>query len=86
VLVYGGQRRQAKAAADFLEAWRVAMLLDELVEVIENLALPFGKREHRLLLEKAGKCNRARRTIPARRLTLAGTIRKRKAKVNISIS
>src|SRR5262245_35818712 len=33
--------------ADFLETRRVAVLLDEFVEVIENLALPFGEREHR---------------------------------------
>src|SRR5436190_22310646 len=31
---------------DFLEARRVAVLLDELVQVVENLALPFGEREH----------------------------------------
>ena len=46
VLVHRGQRREAEAPADFLEARRVAVLLDELVQVIEDLALPFGERKH----------------------------------------
>src|SRR5207237_7537690 len=47
VLVYRGERREAEAASDLLEARRVAVLPDELGEVIENLALPFGERKHK---------------------------------------
>ena len=52
VLVDRGQRRQAEAAADFLQARRVAVLLDELVEVVENLALAFGERLHGASFER----------------------------------
>ena len=44
--MHRGERREAEAVADFLEARRVAVLLDELVQVVENLALPFGERKH----------------------------------------
>jgi hypothetical protein len=37
----GRQRRQPEALADFFKAWRVAVLLDEAVEIVENLALSF---------------------------------------------
>ena len=47
VLVHRRQRRQAEAFADFLEARRIAVLLDELVQVVENLALPLGQWLHR---------------------------------------
>jgi hypothetical protein len=46
VLVDGGQRREAELPADLLEAGRVAVALDELVQVIEDLALPFREWEH----------------------------------------
>src|SRR5947207_1414013 len=46
VLVDGGQRRKTETAAYFLETRRVAVLLDELVEVVQDLALPFGQRKH----------------------------------------
>ncbi len=46
MLVDGGERRQIETAADFLEARRVAVLLDELVEVIQDFALTFGERKH----------------------------------------
>jgi hypothetical protein len=42
--VHRGQRREVEAAPDFFQARRVAVLLDELVEVIEDLALAFGER------------------------------------------
>ena len=38
------KRGEVEAPADFLEARRVAVLLNELVEVIENLPLSFGER------------------------------------------
>src|SRR5437667_6615689 len=47
VFVYRGERREPKATADLLEARRVAVLLDEFIEVIEDLALPFRERKHR---------------------------------------
>ena len=40
------QRRQAEALPDFLEARRVAVLLDEIVQEVQNLALTFGKWQH----------------------------------------
>jgi hypothetical protein len=46
MLVDGGERRQAEAPANLLEAGRVAVLLDELVQVVQDFALAFGKREH----------------------------------------
>jgi hypothetical protein len=44
MLVNGGERRQAEAAADFLEARRVPVVLYELVQKIEDLALTFCER------------------------------------------
>ena len=44
VLVHRGERRQVEATADFLQARRVAVLLDEVVQVIQDLALAFGER------------------------------------------
>ena len=49
VLVHRGERRQAEAPADFFEARRVAVLLDELVQVVENFPLPFRERKHQRL-------------------------------------
>ena len=46
VLVDGGERRQAEAPADFLQARRVAVLLDEIVEVIEDFPLALGQWQH----------------------------------------
>src|SRR5262249_12905162 len=43
---HGGQRGQAEASADLLEARCVAVLTDELVQVVENLTLPFRQWEH----------------------------------------
>ena len=43
VLVDRRERRQAEPPADFLEARRVAVLLDEILKVIENLALALGQ-------------------------------------------
>src|SRR5262245_6167023 len=47
MLVHGGERRKAESPADFFEARRVSVLLDELIQVVENLALTFGERKHR---------------------------------------
>ena len=49
VLVHRRQRRQAEAFADFLQARRIAVLLDEFVQVVENFALALGQWLHRLL-------------------------------------
>ncbi len=46
VLVNRRERRKRETTADFLETRRVAVLLNELVEVIENLALTFRERLH----------------------------------------
>src|SRR5437762_1781991 len=47
MFVHRGERREAEAPTDFLQARCVPVLLDELVEVVENLALPLGKWKHR---------------------------------------
>ena len=46
MLVDRGERREAETAADFLEARRIAVLLDEIVEVVENLPLTLGQWQH----------------------------------------
>ena len=46
MLVHRCQRGQAEAPPDFLEAGGVAVLLDEVVQVIEDFPLTFGKRQH----------------------------------------
>ena len=46
VLVDRGERRQAESAADFLQARRVAVLLDEIVEKVENFPLALGQWQH----------------------------------------
>ncbi len=50
VLVHRGERREAEAATDFLETRRVPVLGDELVQVVQNLALAFRERKHSSLL------------------------------------
>jgi hypothetical protein len=47
VFVDRGERREAEALANFFETWSVTVLLDELVQVVQDFALPFGKRKHR---------------------------------------
>ena len=42
----GGEGRQVEALADLFEAGGVAVLLDEIAEVIENLALALRERQH----------------------------------------
>src|ERR1041385_806713 len=46
MLVHRRQRREVEAASDFLQTRRVAVVLDELVQVVEDFTLPFGEREH----------------------------------------
>ena len=42
VLVHRGQRSELQALADFLKAWRVAVLRFESHEIIQNFFLPLG--------------------------------------------
>jgi hypothetical protein len=44
--VNGRKRRQVESPPDFFQARRVAVVLDELVQIIEDFTLPFGEREH----------------------------------------
>src|SRR6266850_7797541 len=46
MLVHGRERRQVEASPDLLEARRVAVVLDELVQVIQDFALTFCERKH----------------------------------------
>src|SRR5215470_19510477 len=46
MFVNGCKRRQVESPPDFLQARRVAVVLDELVQIIEDFTLPFGEREH----------------------------------------
>src|SRR5262245_21189023 len=46
MLVNGRKRREVESPPDFLQARGVAVVLDELVQVIEDFRLPFGEREH----------------------------------------
>ncbi len=66
VLVHRRQRREPEAPADFLEAGRVAVLLDEIVEVIEDFALTLGQWQHgaRTIRKGKAKVNRSRRFTP----------------------
>ena len=74
MLVHRRERREAETAPDFLEARRIAVLLDEFVQVIEDFALPLGQGKH-CLASRIVSCD-----------PLVGTIRKRKAKVNGVVS
>src|SRR5204863_236083 len=47
MLVNRCERRKAETATDFLEAGRVAVLPDEVVEIVENLALALGEGKFR---------------------------------------
>ena len=55
MLVNRRQRRQAEPPADFFEAWGVFVLLDEILKVVQNLALTFGQWLHRLAPQKDGE-------------------------------
>ena len=52
MLVDRGERREAEPPADFLEARRVAVLLDELVEEIENFPLTLRQWQHARTIRK----------------------------------
>jgi hypothetical protein len=52
VLVDRGKRRQSEAAADFLQARGVSVLLDEIVELVEDFALALGQRQHARTIRK----------------------------------
>ena len=43
---------EVEPTPDFLEAWRVAVLLNELVEEVENFALAFGEWQHARTIDK----------------------------------
>ena len=52
------QRRQAEAPADLFQARRVAVLLDELVQVIQDFALALGEWDHaRHAMQRKAKVN-----------------------------
>ena len=55
MLVDRRERRQAEAASNFLEAGGIALLLDEVAEVVQNLALAFGQWLHLALRKKWAK-------------------------------
>ena len=55
MLVDRGERRQIESPADFFQARRVAVLLDEFVEVVQNLALTFRERLHGSLRRVRGE-------------------------------
>src|SRR6185369_10605425 len=60
VLVDRGQRRQTEAPADFLQAGRVAVLLNEIVQVVEDFPLTLGQWQHaRILRKRKAKVNGA---------------------------
>ena len=46
MLVHRGQRRQTEASTDLLETGRIAVLFDELVQVVQDLPLPLCERLH----------------------------------------
>src|SRR5919109_827009 len=53
--MHRGERGQTEAAADFLQARGVAMLLDEIVEEIEDLPLALGEWQHDARTIRKGK-------------------------------
>jgi len=58
VFVDGRERRQTETSSDFLEARRVAVLLDELLQIVQNLPLALGEWLHGPTLpNKRRKCN-----------------------------
>ena len=46
------ERRKAETATDFLETWRVTVLLDELLQVVQDFALALGEWLHGARLPK----------------------------------
>ena len=46
------ERREIESPPDFLQAWRVAVLLNELVEEIEYFPLAFGEWQHARTIDK----------------------------------
>ena len=52
MLVDRCERRQTESTADFLQARRVAVLLDEIVEVIEDFPLALGQWQHARTIRK----------------------------------
>ena len=79
MLVHRSKRREAESPADLFQARRVPVLPDELVEVVENLPLTFGKRKHVVLpMSRAIPEHRFRR----QSAELVETICEQKAKIN----
>ncbi len=59
MLVHGRKRREAEPAAHFLQARCITVLLDEFLKIVENLALAFGERLHRVdCMQKKGESQR----------------------------
>ncbi len=52
MLMDRGQRRESETPADLFEAWRVAMLLDKIVKIIEDLPLTLGQWQHERSIRK----------------------------------
>jgi hypothetical protein len=52
MFVHRRKRRETEATADFFQARRVTVLLDEVVQVVQNLALAFGEWQHARTIRK----------------------------------
>jgi hypothetical protein len=52
MFVDGRERREVETPPDFLQAWSVPVLLNELVEEIEYFALTFGEWQHPRTIDK----------------------------------
>ena len=55
MLVDRRERRQAESPPDLLQARRIAVLLDEIVEVVEDLALALRQWQHGARTIRKGK-------------------------------
>src|SRR5262245_58724408 len=84
----GCQRREVEAPPDFFQARRVAVVLDELVQVIEDFTLPFREREHFIppvgrggetIMRTEGEDQGRRRAIFAYRFGAPGSLHESKA-------
>ena len=60
------ERRQIEATPDFLQARSVSVLLNEVVQVVQDFALSFCKREHSHLRNRAGPAETPVAAVPGR--------------------